>query len=475
MHAGTVERVPAVVSPQLGNARDLLVYLPPSYATAPDRRYPVLYLQDGQNVFDPGTSYSHQEWGADEAAEALARDGREAILVGIPNMGLDRLAEYGPFPSAEAGWEARGEAYAAFVIETVKPLVDARFRTLPDRAHTGMVGSSAGGVIGLYIALRYPMEVGFVGALSPAFFLGGGFVMPWLQANPAPGLRVWLDMGALEGGDMLNRSRFVANLLSDQGADVRYLVDPEGAHDEASWRDRFPEVLRWFLEDPEPRLEPAAATMLDTARRAAGGPALAAMRRLEVRFQSTSYSQTGERAVPGDPIDTRLLADLGARVVRMEYLVNRRPVMILQADDAGGWQWTADGGTRPLPRDQNDGLLLNLDTGPIGLVLGSGGRDAARLLGPTAIAGIEGDGVMVSTHGAVTTYVFAPDGTLLAERALVPGGLPQANRYMNPRAIDGLSFPFAIDQSVGGALVGSIRLTSLNANPTWPEDAFARP
>lgn len=127
--SGKVEVIANVASPQLGNARDLLIYLPPSYANS-DKRYPVLYLQDGQNVFNAATSYSREEWGADEAAEALAKTGLEAILVGIPNMGTERLAEYAFFPHPEAKWTARGEAYAAFLVNTVKPLVDGKALSL---------------------------------------------------------------------------------------------------------------------------------------------------------------------------------------------------------------------------------------------------------------------------------------------------------------------------------------------------------
>ena len=131
--AGTLKVLPAVRSPQLGNRRDLLVWLPPSYEQG-DARYAVLYMHDGQNLFDEATSYAG-EWQVDETMQALSLEGLEVIVVGIPNAGEQRPCEYSPF----ADWPEqgrRGEAYLAFVVDTVKPLIDRDFRTLGDRAHT---------------------------------------------------------------------------------------------------------------------------------------------------------------------------------------------------------------------------------------------------------------------------------------------------------------------------------------------------
>jgi len=235
--------------------RDLLVYLPSSYATATWRRYPVLYLQDGQNVFDAATSYAG-EWGADEAAEALAARGLEAILVAIPNAGKDRAAEYSPWPlrSYTLHKHMHADAYLDYLLTVVKPAVDTSFRTSAVRADTGIAGSSLGGLIALYACLARPGAFGFCAALSPALWPGRSHIFTVAKEQRDPGLRVYLDAGQREAGDrFLTQVRRMRDLLRGQGYDVAYVEDAEGQHNEASWRARFPAVLTWFLE---PRLRP---------------------------------------------------------------------------------------------------------------------------------------------------------------------------------------------------------------------------
>jgi predicted alpha/beta superfamily hydrolase len=159
--AGHLRVLHDVWSPQLKNARDLLVYLPPSYKHT-GKRYPTIYMHDGQNLFDEATSFAG-EWRVDETMDALEH---EAIVVGIANISDQRIHEYSPF---RMGWMGggKGDLYLQFILETVKPLIDADFPTLPDRAHTGIIGSSMGGLISLYGYFRYPQAFGFVGALSP--------------------------------------------------------------------------------------------------------------------------------------------------------------------------------------------------------------------------------------------------------------------------------------------------------------------
>lgn len=255
--AGTVETVKDVSSPQLGNRRDLLVYLPPSYKTGA-RRYPVLYMQDGQNVFDEATAFVHREWKADEAAEALAAKGQELIIVAIPHTeqnpaGPGRLSEYSPFrvPPVSTG---RGAQYADFVALTVKPLVDARYRTLGRAEHTGVLGSSMGGLISLYIALRYPDVFGFAGVLSPSLFFADYAIVPWVKAHPASRpVRIYMDVGTLESAvsqseDAVGKTRELADLLRSQGMDVTFVVAGSARHDEDAWARRLPGVLELFLK-----------------------------------------------------------------------------------------------------------------------------------------------------------------------------------------------------------------------------------
>jgi len=234
-------------------ARDVLVYLPPSYATATWRRYPVLYLQDGQNVFDAATSYAG-EWGADETAGMLAGRGLEAILVAIPNAGKDRADEYSPFPlrPPSSRRNTQADAYLDYLLTVVKPAVDTSFRTDSTREGSGIAGSSLGGLIALYACLERPTAFGFCAALSPALWPGRGRIFEIARGrrekqDPRP--RVYLDAGQNEAGErFVTQVRRMRDLLRDEGYDVAYVEDMQGQHNEESWRRRFPAVLTWFLD-----------------------------------------------------------------------------------------------------------------------------------------------------------------------------------------------------------------------------------
>lgn len=240
--SGTLIVWPDFYSPELDNTRDVLVYLPPSYAGS-TRRYPVLYMHDGQNLFDRGASFAGVEWGVDETMEALAGEGFEAIVVGVSNQGAERVAEYNPFPHV---WQGRGERYLRFLVETVKPRIDADFRTLPDRDHTGIMGSSMGGLISLYGYFYAPATFGFAGVMSPSLWVGGGAIYSAVDAAPfAPG-KIYLDNGAREP----SARRMNAVLLMKgyrKGTDLRFYTEPEGEHTEAAWARRLPDALRFLL------------------------------------------------------------------------------------------------------------------------------------------------------------------------------------------------------------------------------------
>lgn len=230
--------------------RDVLAYLPPSYNVSLQRRYPVLYLQDGQNVFDAQTSFSG-EWGADKAANRLASHDQEAILIAIPNAGNARAAEYSPWPISAGGTRShpRADAYVAYLCDTVKPLVDSSFRTQADRAATGIAGSSLGGLLALYAALTRPATFGYCAALSPAFWVGRERITAVARRLRAPGLRVYLDAGMHEDGlRFVQQVRRVRDILQRQGYEVVYVEDMEGEHSEEAWRRRFPAALAWFID-----------------------------------------------------------------------------------------------------------------------------------------------------------------------------------------------------------------------------------
>jgi predicted alpha/beta superfamily hydrolase len=253
---GTVQVLAGVESPQLGNTRDLLVYLPPSYARG-DRRYPVIYMHDGQNLFDRATSFG-EEWEVDQTLEGASAEGLETIVVGIPNTPA-RLDEYSPFRDPGHKQGGQGDAYLDFVVNTVKPIVDRDFRTRPEREATGIAGSSMGGLISLYGFFRNPETFGFAGVMSPAFWFGGHRIYDYVRDRPFTPGRVYLDVGTGEGKEELGDTRRMKALLEEKGYrdghDLLFYVELGGRHNERAWARRLHHALRFLLGVP-PR-EPA--------------------------------------------------------------------------------------------------------------------------------------------------------------------------------------------------------------------------
>jgi len=241
---GRLVVLPSVPSPELDNRRDLYIYVPAAPARG-DSRYPVIYMQDGQNLFDPAQSFAGT-WGVDEALSWASRRGLDAIVVGIPNMGDARIAEYDPFMGT-------GDRYLNFVTHTVKPIVDAQFPTLPDRRHTGIAGSSMGGLISLYAFFRYSESFGFAAALSPSLWFADGALLDLVaRAPPVPG-RLYLDVGMREGQQTVALGRRLRDLLLakgyEGGRDLRWVEDKDGVHHESAWGRRFREALPFLLPD----------------------------------------------------------------------------------------------------------------------------------------------------------------------------------------------------------------------------------
>ncbi len=246
--AGTLRMLPGLPSPQLGNTRDLLVYLPPSYGTG-DRRYPVLYMHDGQNLFDEATSFG-REWEVQRAVDEASGAGSDVIVVGIPNMGEQRIDEYAPWPDPKVGG-GRGDDYLRFLVDTVKPLIDADFRTRPERAATGIAGSSMGGLISLYGFLRHPSTFGFCGAMSPSLWFAGNSIFPFVEtASFVPG-RIYLDVGTHEGSLAVQHVAHLRELLLRKGyrrrRELLVVVESGGRHEETAWARRLGRALQFLL------------------------------------------------------------------------------------------------------------------------------------------------------------------------------------------------------------------------------------
>jgi len=252
----------------LPTRRDIIVYLPEAYLTAPARRFPVFYLNDGQNLIDGRTSFvPHRTWQADTAADNLTRSGEiePVILVGINNTGVRRMAEYTHTRDPRRGG-GDGGRYGRLLVQELKPLIDHIFRTLPDPANTAIGGSSLGGLVSLSIALDYPDIFGKAAVLSPSVWWNQRAILHRVGgARPKPSLRLWLDMGTAEGLRHLRDTDLLHRRLLQRGwrdnasqatqPDLAYLRVPNALHDESAWAARFPQVLR-FLFPPRPPTHP---------------------------------------------------------------------------------------------------------------------------------------------------------------------------------------------------------------------------
>jgi len=237
-------------SPQLRNRRGVDVYLPDSYGTG-RRRYPVVYMQDGQNLSDPAIAFCGNTWHLDEGLPWLAERGIEPIVVGIHNTGPERLAEYSPFADARHGG-GHGDRYARFVIDTVKARVDASYRTKKDRASTVIGGSSMGGLISLYAFFRRPSPFGGVAVISPSVWFGGREILAFVQRAKVTRGRIYLDVGTNEGTGTLRDARTLNRVLRRKGykGDSLWYLEAEGHHHrEADWAWRLPQALEFLLRE----------------------------------------------------------------------------------------------------------------------------------------------------------------------------------------------------------------------------------
>ncbi|MHB2016431.1 MAG: alpha/beta hydrolase [Candidatus Xenobia bacterium] len=252
---GDVRLHEAFPSRVLGGSRDIVVYLPPGYDACRDR-FPVLYVQDGQNLFDRRTAFS-EKWDLDGAAERLIRGGhlRRLIIVGIYNSPY-RMSEYTPVPDDEHPEGGDADRYGRFLVDEVKPFIDRRYRTLDGPEDTGIMGSSLGGLVSLYLAFKYPRVFGLCGAVSPSLWWGDEYFTHWLAEDSSRRgpRRVWLCMGTEEGDKdesgvafAIHRTRELRRLLLARGyragQTLFYREVAGGGHHEHAWRARSPEIL----------------------------------------------------------------------------------------------------------------------------------------------------------------------------------------------------------------------------------------
>lgn len=238
---GTMVTVSGFWSPQLGNSRKLRIYLPPSYQENPLKRYPVLYMHDGQNLFDAQTSAFGVEWRVDETINARVRAGQmdEVIAVGVDNN-ANRIWEYTPCCDDTYGGGG-ADVYERFLIDTVKPYVDQTYRTLPSKTNTAIMGSSLGGLVSCYIARRNPAVFAKAGCMSSSFWWDDeAFTVQVEQSTAHVPVRFHIDAGTVNDG-LPQTQRMDTALRADgyvQGVDLNFFIAQGASHNEASWAAR---------------------------------------------------------------------------------------------------------------------------------------------------------------------------------------------------------------------------------------------
>lgn len=262
---GNIQHHRAFPSKILKNRRDVLVYLPAGYRRFSTRQYPVLYLQDGQNVFDAATSFAGVEWGVDETAQRLIRQKliEPLIIVAIANMGEDRIHEYAPTPARiDPPKRKRSKGllrnYGRFLIEELKPFIDRKYRTKREAEFTGLGGSSLGGLATLVLGLWFPNYFNRLAVMSPSIWWDDCAIydiVDEVDETARPPLKIWLDTGTREPG--WERAAGLRDRLIEKGwrlyDDLQYF-EVEGAdHSEGAWAARVDPVLRFLFSPPPPK------------------------------------------------------------------------------------------------------------------------------------------------------------------------------------------------------------------------------
>jgi predicted alpha/beta superfamily hydrolase len=258
LRRGTLDHIRGFHSEILGNDRDITIYLPPGYNDRDDVRYPVLYMHDGQNLFEPQRAFiPGQHWRLAEAADEkiAGRTTRPVIIAGVDNTPT-RIEEYTPTHDAARHGGGKADAYGRMLIEELKPIIDARFRTLPEASNTALGGSSLGGLATLYLGLTHSAVYGSLAVMSPSVWWDNRAVLETVDRfNASQRPRIWLDMGGREGIDGLADARLLRDRLLRKGwkngDDIHYFEDRRADHSERAWAKRVPAVLEFLFPAPE--------------------------------------------------------------------------------------------------------------------------------------------------------------------------------------------------------------------------------
>lgn len=238
--------------PQLNRYRKIWLYLPPDYNTS-DKKYPVLYLHDGQNLFDSSTSFSG-EWGIDETLNNLHNRGDfGAIVIGIENGGADRINEYTPWVNSKYGG-GQGDAYVQFIVETLKPFIDSKYRTLTEAKYTVLGGSSLGGLISIYGVCKFPNVFGKILNFSPAYWINEPELNSFIQNQNIDLInqKIYTIAGQKESATITTEVNSVQDELLAKNISASHSlikIDADGTHSESYWNREFGAAYQWLFSE----------------------------------------------------------------------------------------------------------------------------------------------------------------------------------------------------------------------------------
>jgi predicted alpha/beta superfamily hydrolase len=253
IRAGRIDRIHDFGSQILGNARELTIYLPPGYDEREDRRYPVLYMQDGQNLFDADRAYvPGQHWRLHEAADAAIgeRTASAMIIVAIDHAGVGRMDEYTPVKDEKHSGGGRATDTTRMIAEELKPMIDARYRTTGDAENTAVGGSSLGGLFALHALFTRRDTFGRAAAISPSVWWGDRAILETANQYDGPAPRLWVDIGGREGLEALQDARALRDVLAAKGwsdETFHYYEDRRADHSERAWARRVRTVLEFLF------------------------------------------------------------------------------------------------------------------------------------------------------------------------------------------------------------------------------------
>ncbi|KIA88202.1 alpha/beta hydrolase [Kaistella jeonii] len=236
--------------PQLKTTRRIWIYFPPDYSTS-NKKYPVIYMQDAQNLFNDASSFSG-EWKVDETLNQLFAESKlDAIVVGIENGGAERLNEYSPWKNTKYGG-GKGDSYTEFLAKTLKPYIDKTYRTLPQAKNTALIGSSMGGLISFYAGLKYPEKFGKLGIFSPSFWFDFKDLNFFINKNSKKlkHTKFYFLSGTKESEDMVSDIQKIIPILIKKGVpkeNIKTKFDEEGTHSESYWSREFGAAYLWLF------------------------------------------------------------------------------------------------------------------------------------------------------------------------------------------------------------------------------------